>query len=147
MLFSISHFLSMSFFLLFSFSSGAIYNLKTNKEGLPKEVDKKHWLLVTQGCHSCSEVLTELDKFCSGKKPSPTQIGFFATGRSPEALLKKLKAFKGNYEIFSGSPNEFYETYKIQGSPSLKIKGKKEAVGGKKSIIKFLKKDSGFCSV
>lgn len=146
MLVSVFRFFPMSFFILFSFSGGAIYNLKTNKEGQPKEFEKKHWLLVAQGCHSCSEVLTELNQICSGKKPSPAQIGFFATGRSPEALLKKLKDFKASYEIFSGSPNEFYETYKIQGSPSLKIKGKKKTVAGKESIIKFLKKDSEFCS-
>ena len=128
------------------FSSGAIYNLKTNKEGQPKEAEKKYWLLVAQGCHSCSEVLKELTTFCAGKKPSASKIGFFATGRSPKALLKKLEAFKTGYEIFSGSPNEFYEAYKIQASPSLKIKGKKKAVAGKSPILKFLKKDSDFCS-
>ncbi len=138
------------FFLLvpcfFSFSSGAIYNLKSKKAGGPKKAEKKHWLLVAQGCHSCSETLADLTKLCSGKKPAPSQIGFFATGPNPKALLKKLKAFQAGYEIFSGSPNEFYEAYKIQGSPSLKIKGGKKSVMGKASILKFLKKDSAFCA-
>lgn len=133
-------------FLFFSFYSGAIYNLKTNKEGLPKKAENKHWLLVAQGCHSCSEVLTELKKFCSGKKPSSSKIGFFATGNSVPAMLKKLEDFKADYEIFSGSPNEFYETYKLQASPGLKIKNKEKAVFGKNKILKFLKKDSDFCS-
>ena len=145
-------FFSIRFFLLnlllfFSFSSGAIYNLKTNKEGQPKKAEKKHWLLVAQGCHSCSEVLTELKQFCSGKKPSSSQIGFFVTGSSSEAMLKKLNNFKKDYEIFSGSPNEFYESYKIQGTPSLKIRGKEKSIAGKHQILKFLKKDSHFCLV
>ena len=141
--------MSLSFLVVFffSFSSGAIYNLKTNKEGLPKEVAKKHWLLVTQACHSCSEVLTELEKICSGKKPSSSQIGFFAVGRSPSKLLKKLQAFQVDYEIFSGSYNEFYQAYKLQASPGLKIKGKEKSISGKSQILKFLKKDSNFCSV
>ena len=138
-------FFALFLFVLFSLPSGAIYNLKNNKEGLPKKA--KHWLLVAQGCHSCSELLTKLKTFCSGKKPSPSQIGFFATGPSPKALLKKLADFKAGYEIFSGSPNEFYETYKIMASPSLKIKGQAKSVMGKEPILKFLKKDTNFCSV
>ena len=134
-------------FLLFSFFSGAIYNLKTNKGGLPETAESKHWLLVSQGCHSCSELLTELKEFCSGTKPSSSKIGFFAVGANTSALLKKLDDFKEDYEIFSGSPNEFYETYKLLGSPSLKIKNKKKIVSGKDKILTFLKKDSDFCSV
>ena len=62
-------------------------------------------------------------------------------------MLKKIKGFNLGYEVFSGSPNEFYETYKIQGSPSLRIKGKAKSIAGKTPILKFLKKDSSFCSV
>ena len=134
-------------FLVFSFFSGAIYNLKTNKGGLPEAADSKYWLLVSQGCHSCSELLTELGKFCSGKKPSSSKIGFFVIGANTSALLKKLEDFKEGYEIFSGSPNEFYETYKLLGSPSLKIKNKEKTVTGKDKILAFLKRDSDFCSV
>ena len=141
------HFLLPVFVLFFSVSSEAIYNIKTNTEGLPDKVENKHWLLVAQGCHSCSEVLMELKTFCSSRKPSPSQIGFFATGPSAKALLKKLEDFKADYEIFSGSPNEFYETYKIMGSPSLKIKSKSKSVSGKNKILKFLKKDSHICAV
>ena len=144
--FSIRFFL-LNFLIFFSFSSGAIYNLKTNKEGRPEKSEKKHWLLVAQGCYSCSEVLTELKQFCSGRKPSSSQIGFFVMGSSPEAMLKKLSDFKKDYEIFSGSPNEFYESYRIQGSPSLKVKGKGKSIMGKHQILKFLKKDSHFCLV
>jgi len=131
-------------FLFFSFQSFSIYNLKTNKGAQPKDVNKKYWLLVAQGCHSCSEVLKNLTTFCSGKKPSPSRVGFFATGSQPSRLLKKLDDFKADYEIFSGSPNEFYETYNISGSPSLKAKNK--TILGKNKILKFLKKDSHFCT-
>ena len=130
----------------FPFFGGAIYNLKTNKAGQPQKFEKKHWLLVSQGCHSCAELLLKLESICSGKKPSIDKIGFFTTGRSPEALLKKLESFKVGYEIFAGSPNEFYETYQILGSPSLKLKGGQKVVAGKDPILKFLKKDSSFCS-
>lgn len=146
-MFVFSRFAAPAVLLFFSFSSGAIYNLKSNKEGQPKNVSGKHWLLVAQGCHSCSEVLKELETFCSGKKPSPSKIGFFATGSSPKDMLKKLSAFKADYEIFSGSPNEFYESYKIMGSPSLKIKGQKKSAMGKGPVLSVLKKDAGFCSV
>ena len=131
-------------FLCFSFSSGAIYNLKTNKSAQPK-TGAKHWILVAQGCHSCSELLTELKTFCKGSKPKSSQLGFFVTGVSPSAMLKKLEDFKADYEIFSGSPNEFYESYQIMGSPSLKAKNKKNILG-KNKILKFLKKDFQFCS-
>ena len=134
----------MSFFC-FSFSSSAIYNLKTNKEAQPK-IGGKHWILVAQGCHSCSELLKELKTFCKGKKPSSSQLGFLVTGSSSSAMLKKLQDFKKDYEIFSGSPNEFYESYKVMGSPSLKAKNNK-VVLGKDSILRFLKKDSQFCSI
>lgn len=138
-------FKSLAVFLFFSFNAGAIYNLKTKTEKFPKKPLNKHWLLVAQGCHSCSELLTQLKSFCSGKKPSASKIGFFVTGSSPEAMLKKLKDFKADYEIFSGSPNEFYETYKLMGSPSLRIKNKEKSVVGKGQILNFLKKDSSFC--
>ena len=128
----------------FSFSSVAIYNLKTNKETQPK-VNGKNWILVAQGCHSCSELLTALTTFCKGKKPNPAQIGFFVTGSSLPAMFEKLKDFKESYEIFSGSPNEFYESYKLMGSPSLRSKNEKIIVG-KNSILQYLKKDSQFCS-
>ena len=132
--------------LLFPFPGKAIYNLKSNKGGTPENIEAKHWLLVAQGCHSCLEVLSELTKICSNKKPSPSKIGFFATGSDPSALLKKLEDFKESYEIFSGSPNEFYQTYNMMGSPSLKIKDKKKVIVGKKKLLDFLKKDSDFCS-
>ena len=130
--------------LFFSFSSGAIYNLKKNTESQPK-TGTKNWILVAQGCHSCTELLTELKSFCKGKKPKPSQVGFFVTGSSSSAMLKKLENFKEDYEIFSGSPNEFYESYQLMGSPSLKTKSKKNILG-KNKILSFLKKDSQFCS-
>lgn len=130
----------------FSLSSGAIYNLKTNTGAKPQNVEKKYWLLVAQGCHSCTEVLKQLEAFCSGKKPTPSKIGFFVTGNSTSTMLKKLEKFKSDYEIFSGSPNEFYESYQITGSPSLRIKNKNKSVSGKDKILKFLKKDSNFCT-
>lgn len=136
----------LSFLLFFSVPGFTIYNLKTNTGGLPKKAGGKHWLLVAQGCHSCMELLTELKTFCTGKKPSPSRIGFFATGSSPQALLKKLADFRAGYEVFSGSPNEFYETYNLMGSPSLKIKAQSKSVSGKNKILKFLKKDPDFCS-
>ena len=132
------------FFLCFSFSSSAIYNMKTNKEEKPK-IGVKHWLLVAQGCHSCSELLNSLKTFCKGKKPSSSQLGFFVTGSSLQAMFKKLEDFKESYEIFSGSPNEFYESYKLMGSPSLRAKDKK-IVMGKDKILQYLKKDSQLCS-
>ena len=135
--------LFMSFFC-FSFPSSAIYNLKTNKEAQPK-IGAKHWILVAQGCHSCSELLKDLKTFCKGKKPSSAQVGFFVTGSSSSVMLKKLKDFKEDYEIFSGSPNEFYESYKVMGSPSLKAKNNK-VVLGKGPVLQFLKKDDQFCS-
>ena len=127
-----------------SIPSHAIFNMKTNKEALPK-TGAKHWILVAQGCHSCSELLSSLETFCNGKKPKPLQAGFFVTGSNLQAMLKKLKSFKSNYEIFSGSPNEFYESYQLMGSPSLKAKNNKNVVG-KDKILQFLKKDSQFCS-
>lgn len=138
-------FLFLLFFLLPGYGE-AIYNLKNNQGGEPKNVESKHWLLVAQGCHTCSEVLSELTKLCSNKKPSPSKIGFFATGSNPSALLKKLKDFEESYEIFSGSPNEFYQAYNMMGTPGLKIKNKKKVIFGKKKILDFLKKDSDFCS-
>ena len=131
-------------FLCFTFSSSAIYNLKTNKEVQPK-IDSKNWILVAQGCHSCSELLNSLKIFCKGKKPSPSQVGFLITGSNTSSMFKKLKDFKESYEIFSGSPNEFYESYQLMGSPSLKVKNKK-IVMGKDKILQFLKKDTQFCS-
>ncbi len=145
-MFYLFRFLLVWCFFILPFPSEAIYNLKTKKEELPANAENKHWLLVSQGCHSCSEVLTELTKFCSGKKPSPSKIGFFATGQSIPAMQKKLKDFESGYQMFSGSPNEFYETYKLLATPSLKIKGKNKAVVGKDKILEFLKKDTHFCS-
>ena len=130
--------------LFVSFSPQAIYNLKTNKEVQPK-ISGKNWILVAQGCHSCSELLSSLKTFCKGKKPKSSQLGFFVTGSSLPAMLKKLKDFQADYEVFSGSPNEFYENYKLMGSPSLKAKNKK-TLSGKDKILKFLKEDSQFCS-
>ena len=139
-----SRFILLLSFLFVSFSSQAIYDLKTNKEAQPK-TGGKNWILVAQGCHSCSELLSSLKTFCKGKKPSPSKLGFFVTGSSATAMFKKLKDFKEDYEIFSGSPNEFYESYKLMGTPSLKAENKKALVG-KDKILQFLKKDSQFCS-
>ena len=131
-------------FLCCVFSASAIYNFKTNQPAQPK-IDSKNWILVAQGCHSCSELLNSLKTFCKGKKPNPSQVGFFITGSNTSSMIKKLKDFKEGYEIFSGSPNEFYESYKLMGSPSLKAKNKK-VVLGKDKILQFLKKDAQFCS-
>ena len=134
-------------FFCFSFNSLSIYDLKTNTGGLPKHVEAKHWILVSQACQPCAELLEALKSFCAGKKPAPARLGFFATGPNPKELLKKLKDFKTDYEIFSGSANEFYQTYQILGAPSLKIKAKNKNITGKNQILKFLKTDSQFCSV
>ena len=131
-------------FLFFALSSNAIYNFKTNEEAVPK-INSKNWILVAQGCHSCSELLNSLKTFCSGKKPDSSKLGFFITGSSAPAMFKKLADFKASYEIFSGSPNEFYAAYQIMGSPSLRAKNNKIIVG-KDKILKYLKKDSQFCS-
>ena len=137
--------LFLAVFFFFAWTSLAIYNPKTNTEEKPK-VNEKHWVLVAQGCHSCSELLTELTRFCSNQKPFTSKIGFFATGPSPSALLKKLKSFK-NYDIFFGTPKEFYQAYRLQGSPSLLEKGNtKKILVGKDKILSFLKKDKAFCS-
>ena len=139
-----NRFLFISSFLFFAYSSSAVYNFKTNEEATPN-INSKNWILVAQGCHSCSELLNSLKTFCSGKKPKPSNLGFFVTGSSPSAMSKKLVDYKANYEIFSGSPNEFYQSYKIMGSPSLRAKNKKIIVG-KDKILKYLKKDAQFCS-
>lgn len=136
---------TLSLLMFFSFSSLAIYNLKTSKEGRPESETNKHWLLVSEGCHSCSEVLTGLETFCSGNKPPISQIGFFVTGRTLAGMKKKLSAFKADYEIFSGSPNEFYQAYQMQATPSLKIRAKNKSVSGSDKILTYLKKDDSFC--
>ena len=133
-------------FVFFSFSSLAIYDLQTKEESFPKNVEGKNWLLVSQGCHSCSQVLSELKGFCSGKKPSSSKIGFFAIGDNPSALLKKLDGFVSDYEIFAGTPGEFYQAYNLQGTPGLKPKGQnKKPVMGKSQILSALKEDTDFC--
>lgn len=128
-----------------SSTTGAIYNLKTGLEKLPTNTTNRHWLLTAEGCHSCQQLLTELKGFCSGKPPSPLKIGFWVTGRTRDGMRQKMKDFL-SFDIFSGSPSEFYESYGIIGSPSLKAKGGKKVIAGKAPIIEFLKKDSHFCS-
>ncbi|MCY4321215.1 MAG: hypothetical protein OXC37_02250 [Bdellovibrionaceae bacterium] len=130
-------------FLFLSFSSNAVYNLKTNKEAEPK-IGEKHWILVAQACHSCDEVLKSLNTFCEGKKPQSLKVGFFITGSSQSKMIDKLNNFKTDYEIFSGSPNEFSQNYKLGGAPALRSKDNK-IVYGKAKILEFLKKDSQFC--
>ena len=59
-------------------------------------------------------------------------------------MLNKLKDFKADYEIFAGSPGEFYQHYQITASPSLK--SGKTLISGKTAILKLLKKDTKICS-
>ena len=131
--------------LTFVLPSQAIYNIKTHKEGAPAEVLNKHWLLVSEGCHSCDKVLKKLTMFCKGKKPPVSQIGFFVTGRNEAKMLEKLKDYKEGYDIFSGSPSEFYTSYNLQASPSLLIKKTGKTALGETGIVKALTKDSKFC--
>ena len=101
--------------------------------------------MFAQDCHSCAELLLELKTFCSGKKaPSPEKIGFFVSGSKREDMLKKLKDFKENYEIYGGSSGELYQHYKVKSSPSLK--SGKTLLSGKEAILEFLKKDKNLCS-
>ena len=133
----------MFYFLMFVFClpSFAIFNLKTSVESKPL-LGQKKWIAVAQGCHSCDELLKDLEAFCKGKKPSPQKLAFLITGSSVKKMKEKLKSFK-DYEWYSGSPNELYENYKIMGSPTLKTP--KKGIVGKKAILKFLKKSSNFC--
>jgi len=101
-------------------------------------------VIVAQNCHSCFELLVDLKTFCKNRKPSPEKIGFLVSGSNQKAMLKKLKDFKQEYEIFAGSPNEFYQHYNVVSSPSLKTDG--ELISGKNAILKHLKKDQIFCS-
>ncbi|MBC6415179.1 MAG: hypothetical protein GDA46_02150 [Bdellovibrionales bacterium] len=130
-------------FLIFSFNSFGIFNLKTKEEQKP-DIQSKKWLFLSQSCHSCSELLLELKSFCKGKKPSPAQIGFFISGSQIKAMLKKVKDFEKEYEVFSGAPSEFYKHYQVSSSPSLKTS--KKTIAGKKAILRFLQKDKEICS-
>ncbi len=132
---------------LFSHLSYGIYNLKTKKELDLSKVSEKHWLLLDQNCHSCDSVLLELETFCKKKKPSPQTIGFFVIGFNQASINKKLKSFKAGYEVYVGSPSEFYNGFHIQGSPSLLLKGNKKTIQGKDKIIKKVGKISNFCSL
>lgn len=131
-------------FLAASSAFAAIYDLKTHDKGEPKEAFSKYWLLVAEGCSSCDQVLDKLKTFCSGKKPSPSKISFFITGKNERKMLKKLKDY-ADYDIFSGSPDEFYTTYGFQGSPALLMKQKGKITSGKTGILTALKKDKQFC--
>ena len=152
------------FFGALCLQSAAVYNLKTNKEGAP-DISKKRWIFLAEGCHSCDELLSELRSFCSGKKPPASRLGFFVSGQDRQKMLGKLKHYPG-HPAFSGSPGELYALYGVQGSPSLlssglfsgggaKKKGggekkpgagkKSRIIAGKTGILKFLKKDRGFC--
>ena len=130
--------------LLCAFPAKAIYNLKTGREGLPPQTQSRHWLLTAEGCHSCDALLSALKSFCSGGKPPTSKIGFWITGRTRDGMRKKMKDFS-SFMVFSGSPSEFYESYGIIGSPSLRTKEGK-SIAGKEPIIHFLKKDSSFCA-
>ena len=122
----------------------AIYDLKTQKEATPPS--DRHYLLISEGCHSCLELIGELGKLCSGKKPTSSKLGFFVIGSKPKILMKKLSDFETGYLIFAGSPNEFYQAYQMMGTPSLRARNQKGPISGKGPILKFLKKDQGFCS-
>ena len=130
-------------FFTFSFNSFGIFNMKSNKEEKP-DIKIKKWLILSQNCYTCSELLVELKSFCGGKKPSPEQLGFLISGSNLQAMLDKVKDFKGKYDLFSGSPNEFYEHYKVISTPSLKTS--KKVIAGKTAILKFLKNDKKICS-
>ena len=130
-------------FFTFSFNSFGIFNMKDNKEEKP-DIKSKKWLILSQNCHTCSELLVDLKSLCGGKKPPPQQLGFLISGSSPQAMLDKIKNFKDGYELFSGSPNEFYEHYTVISTPSL-INVKK-VIAGKSAILKFLKNDKKICS-
>lgn len=125
----------------------AIYNIQTNKEVNAVAVSQKYWLLVDQNCLFCDEVVLELEKFCKGKKPTSKKIGFFMIGVNKKVIQSKLRSFSKAYDIYIGSPNEFYNAYNLQGSPSLLFKGSKKFVLGKDAIIKKLKKDQNFCKI
>lgn len=128
---------------LFSFSSFSLFNLKTGEEQEP-DINSKKWVIVAQNCHSCFELLADLKIFCKNRKPSPEKMGFLVSGSSQKAMLKKLKDFKQEYEIFAGSPNELYQHYNVVSSPSLKIDG--GLISGKNAVLKHLKEDQDFCS-
>ena len=132
-------------FVLFSLSSQALYNFKTKAKSQPTNMDKKHWLVVSENCHSCSQVLNKLKTFCSGKKPSAKQLGFLISGKDPKAISKKLKHYEKDYEVFVGSHKEFYSSYKLLSTPSLLTKTKK-VFTQKSTILDFLKTDHLFCS-
>ena len=89
--------------LFFAFYSFGIFNLKTAEEQEPN-ISSKKWVVVTQKCHSCSELLIDLKTFCGGNKPSPQKMGFLISGSNQKAMLEKLRDFKTDYEIFAGSP-------------------------------------------
>jgi len=131
------------FFLLFFFSSFGIFNLKTGEEQEP-QIDSKKWVILAQKCHSCFELLVELETFCKGAKPSPKKVGFLISGSNTEAMLNKLKNFKEDYEMFAGSPGELYQHYNVRASHSLR--SEKKLLSWKSSILKFLKEDKTFCS-
>ncbi|MGI9548599.1 MAG: hypothetical protein ACR2M7_01275 [Bdellovibrionales bacterium] len=131
--------------LLFSFSSHGIYHWETQKELKPSQVKNKYWILVDSSCHLCASLMLQLETFCKGKKPSPKKLGFFAIGFNPAAIRSHLKSFKKGYEVYLGSSNEFYQAYRMQGSPSLLIKKNQKALHGKKTILKKISKFQDFC--
>ena len=131
------------FILFFCFNSFGIFNLKTKEEQEPN-INSKKWVFLAQKCHSCVELLVDLEIICNGKKPSPEKVGFLVSGSNPTAMLTKLESFKEAYEMFAGSPNEFHQNYKVMASPSLKSGDK--LISGKTAILKFLRKDQDFCS-
>ena len=120
----------------------AIFNLRNNIESMPN-LSQKKWISMSQGCHSCDELLKELETFCSGKKPSPKQLGFLIAGSHLQEITKKLNNYSASYERFVGSPSEFYSQFQIRGSPTLKTD--KLLILGKTAILKALKKSPDFC--
>lgn len=130
-----------------SFYSYGIYNLKTKQEFQVGSPLSKNWLLVTLNCSSCDSALLELKTLCQGQKPPSQNLGFFVIGFNYEAVRKKLAGFHSDYDVYLGSASEFYNAYKLQGSPSLLIKENKKNILGVTKIIKKLKKMSHFCKV
>ena len=132
---------------LFSYPSYGIYHWETKQALNQSKVSSKYWLLLDQNCHFCDAILLELETFCKGRKPSSKTIGFFVIGLNKTSISKKLKSFNKGYEIYLGSPSEFYSAYSAQGSPSLLLKGNKKIIQGKDKIMKKIRKSINFCSL
>jgi len=134
-------------FWFFADSSFAIYHWDTQKELINSKIAKKHWLLVDPHCKPCDEILLKLETFCKGKRPSAQKIGFFGVGFHKPSILKKLRSFNKGYDVYVGSQGEFYNMYKIQGSPAWLTKDRQKVIQGTSPILKIMKKFAHFCKV